>query len=333
LAFPLVGLTLLASFVAWRERRVSLLGAFALGSLAGWGVTNGWWAWEMWWRFGNPFFPFLNDLFRSPFLASGFTGDTRWLASRPLEWLLLPVDAALGRHRRLQEVPFRDPRLLLVLLALGGWLVRHRLPLRKVLRRGMPGRGLVAYWLGTYGAWLAVFQYYRYAAVLEFLAPVVVLALLEDLWPRRAVLVAPALAAVLFVATSVRPWGRAGEWEQSWFNPRLPALAGESRQLILLPSPGTSFVVPFFPRDASFIGLWHGGSYGPAMIRAVEARIERHEGPLVMLARSPGEHREAMHALGLAIEEPCQEARFGHARRFQMCRLRRSSSSLRRPGT
>jgi hypothetical protein len=322
MAAPHVGLTLLAGTVAWRERRLSLVSAFALGSLAGWGVTDGWWALQMWSRFENPFFPFLNNLFQSPFGVSGFLRDARWRPSGTIDWLLVPADAALGNYRRLQEVPFRDPRLLLVFLALTGWLIKRLPAIRAGLQAGGTGRGLLAYWLGTYVVWFAAFHYYRYAAVLEFLAPILVLALLEDLWPRRTVEIAPALAIALLVTTAVSPWFRARAWEEFWFNPRLPALAERPGELILLLGPKTSFVVPFFPQDASFIGLYYWNVYGPAMTQALKTRVENHEGPLMMLASWPTEHSEAIGALGLSIDPPCQWARFGRGLRFQVCRLK-----------
>jgi hypothetical protein len=325
MAAPHVGLTLLAGTVAWRERRFSLLAAFALGSLAGWGVTDGWWALEMWNRFGNPLFPFFNDLFQSPFFRSEFLRDTHWRASGPLDWLLVPVHAALGQYEGLQQVRFRDPRLLLASLTLGAWLVWYLSASRSLRSEEAPFRVLAMYWLGAYSAWFTVFHYYRYATLLELLAPVVALGFLEDLWPRRSLQSALALAAVLLLTTSVSRWPREREWSRFWFNPRLPALAERPGELILLPCPKSSFVVPFFPQDAGFIGLWHRKLYGPAMTQAIKARIEQHEGPLLMLAPSPSEGSDAVLSLGLAIDLPCQEARFGRMQtlRFQVCPLNR----------
>ncbi len=67
--------------------------------------------------------------------------------------------------------------------------------------------------------------------------------------------VAPAVAVAVMLTTGVGLWYRAPQWSPFWFNPRLPEFGLRANQLVLLPDPGTSCVAPFFPRDASFVGL------------------------------------------------------------------------------
>jgi hypothetical protein len=316
---PHIGLTVLASFVAWKQRRATLGIAFLAGTLAGWGLTGGWWALEMWSRFANPVFPLANDVFHSPYGPPYSVTFDRWSPRTPWNWFGPLLDTAFGSHERLQEIPFHDPRLLVGFLALMASLL-------VVLRRHhageafrLPGRGLELYWLATYGAWFAVFHYYRYAAVLEMLAPALALIVLADVLPRRVAAVAPVLAVIILLSTDVAQWDRK-EWTAEWFDAStLPPLAQEHHQLVLLPDPTTSYVIPFFPEDASFIGLFWG--FGPEMSKDIEARVRRHRGPLLMVALPPRRRVESLRPLGLVVEGPCERIDFGAPTRPFVCRL------------
>jgi hypothetical protein len=321
MAVPHLALTALACWLAWKQRRPALLIAFALGSAAGWGATNGWWAWVVWQRTANPFFPFFNGVFRSPLASLGPLRDARWRSGGAWLWLQPALDAALGDHERLQEVPLRDPRLLLVFVSLLAWL-GCRLA-KAGAARSATGRGLLLYWLAGYAAWLAVFHYYRYATVLEYLAPTVALLLLVDAWPRRRVIVASAVAATVLLATSVGQW-REPQWSPTWFKPRVPALGTRANGMILLLDPGTSFVAPFFRRDAIFVGLaseW----YGPALKEGIAQRVRDHAGPICALVgtSTPQQRDAVVRSLGFRSAGACEWARFGFARRYTLCPLER----------
>ncbi len=328
LAAPHVGLAALAGWASWRQRQPRLVFVFVLGSLAGWGLTNGWWALEMWRRFGNPLFPFANNVFRSPFASPTWMRDPRWGAQEALDWLRPPVDAAFGIGHRLGEMRVQDPRLLLVFLALLLWLVWRRRgtgTLATASRAPWSSvRELAVYWLAAYGAWLAAFHYYRYAAVLEFLAPALALGLLAEVWPRRVVVLAPALALVVLLTTSVRYWAPDRGWCPQWFNPRLPASAHDPDQLILLPNPTTSFAAAFFPPGTTFVDIAYGAWHGPALEEAVAARLARHEGPMRVLQRT-NTHGQTLQARGLKlVEESCEAVRLGPTgARLHLCRLER----------
>jgi hypothetical protein len=330
MASPYAGLGVLAAWLALRWRRPGLVAAFAGGSVIGWSLTNGWWALELWRRFGNPFFPFLNEFFRSPFAAPVWLADDRWPPREILDWLRPPVDAALGVRHRLQEAGVQDPRLLLPLLALVPWALRGR-PGRRTAApspRSTSNADLVVFWLSAYGTWVGVFHYYRYATVLEMTAPVLALALLAEAWPRRIVAVAPLLALVLMLTTSVGRWNRDRGWVPQWFNPRLPKTASDRGQLVLLLDATTSFAAPFFPAETIFIGLAYGSGHGPAMKREIAERLRHHQGPIRALQRQDS-HREVLESWGLAVVHgTCAGVRLGPTGGpLQLCRLERLPSS------
>lgn len=321
-----VGLAALALQEAWRRRRARLVLTFGGGTLAGWVLSNGWWALAMWRRFANPLFPLFNNVFHSPYGPPTFRLDPRWGVRQPLDWLRPPVDAALGFSERLQEVHFRDPRLLLPFLALLVWLVVSLQRVRAGVTPRVPGRGLVPFWLVTYATWLGAFHYYRYGAVLELLAPVVALVLLQDVFPGRLRVMAGLVAIGLLLSTSVNGWGRQS-WRPSWFNPRVPALGQRPAQVAILRDVMLSFAIPFFPPDSSFIGF--ASLPGPAVQQAIRARVRSHPGPFLMLGWPPSLDDTKVRALGLKVDGPCEMARFGASRRLLLCPLARVDAGSR----
>ncbi len=74
----------------WRCSRAACVGYLALA---------GYWCWQLWERFGNPLFPFANQIFRSPYLPAEAMRDSRWLARGSLDYLSPPFDMALGIDR------------------------------------------------------------------------------------------------------------------------------------------------------------------------------------------------------------------------------------------
>ncbi len=123
MAAPHVALTLLATWLAWRQRRPALLAAFALGSMVGWGVTNGWWALELWHRLGNPLLPLPERHLPIAVRSSHASARPALAGPRARRSGCCPRSTLpSAANERLQEVSLRDPRLLLVFLSLLPWL-------------------------------------------------------------------------------------------------------------------------------------------------------------------------------------------------------------------
>ena len=115
-----LGLLVAAGVLWWRSGSLAKrLGILSLGSLLGYLPTGGFWAIELQRRFGNPVFPFANNLFRSEYqsLETGMAERFSYGLVRPV------VDMALGRPGRLAEIAMRDVRFLLLLAAALGCAV------------------------------------------------------------------------------------------------------------------------------------------------------------------------------------------------------------------
>ena len=102
----------------WREWRASLpvLLALLAGGILGFLLSYGYWGWTLWQLHGNPFFPLFNQIFQSPdALPTSFVDPSH----RPRGWLdgLSAPFALFQASTRFSELPLRDPRLLLGLIA------------------------------------------------------------------------------------------------------------------------------------------------------------------------------------------------------------------------
>ncbi len=308
--------------LAAATRRVRLasalgyLGGTALGYLA----VAGHWGFELWRRFENPLFPFANQVFRSPFVPAQAIRDERWAANGVLDYLSPPLDMALGLTERLQEIPFRDGRFLAVALAASAWVV-----LRLSRRRPpLPANGslLLVYFAVGYATWAIAFYYYRYAAVLELLAPLVVVVLLQAASARLAPRLMLGATLLLLLSSSVGSWGRVPFGEQ-WFHVRLPALAYEPDSLVLVDSPLSSFLIPYFPQAARFAGLeWTGSSRLESLLAS---RIAAHRGRLLWLvSRGQAAESTGPERFGLVATDDCGLIRTGQGR-WAVCRVTRAA--------
>jgi hypothetical protein len=314
---------LVVLMVLGRQARVGAGFAFLVGTALGFVAFGGTWCWRLWERFGNPLFPFVNQVFRSPYLPAEAIRDTRFLARGPLDLLATPWAMALGETSRLQEIPFRDARLLLARGAAGGWPSLRGLGRRKALPPGQ--RNLLAFVLMAYAAWMAVFYYYRYAATLEFLAPLVLVVLVQALLPRVGRPVLFAAGAYLLLFSSVGSWQR-WNWSDRWWRITLPAQAREADSLVLLTSPLNSFLVPFFPEKTRFVGLeWVGSS---RFTDLVTATLGSHKGTLMVLASIEERPKaDSLERYGLTVTDDCGIIRTGSTGKKVLCRVVHSTGT------
>ena len=281
------------AFAAWGRPPRSALragGWLVLGSAVGFAMTAGYWCLQLALRFGNPLFPFANQIFRSPWFEPHFFRDQRFAARGLLDVLRPPLDLALGHTDRLLEIGVRDARVLVLFVVVVAALV---VTLTRRCRRGAdaawapsPGSFLLAFWFSAYAVWVAAFYYYRYMTTLELLAPLAVFVALRTLVATRLLLpLAVALAIGLGLEARSESWGR-GDWQENWFGVELPALARRPGTLVLIAGAPVSFALPYFPADATFAHLTairdKGGS--DLFARELQRRIDTHLGPLLLVA-------------------------------------------------
>jgi Glycosyltransferase family 87 len=334
------------------RRRAASLAAFAAAALAGAAVLGGAWWLHLWLRFGDPVFPYFNQIFHSPWTAAVPGTDTRFLPRTARQALAYPLYWAVTPSTLVSELPLRDPRIAL------GWAAALILALRGLRQRQATQVTVacLAVWTVGYTLWEAQFSILRYLVPLELLSgPFLLAAALRQggaeartrgrrspgpaCAPLRSTGWCAAVAAWVVVGaviavTVVPDWGRAPPGARS-VAVRPPAFAPGSLVVLLDPSP-MAYVAAFVPLSVRFVGadnnLVHPGAPG-RLARAVAAAIRAQKGPLWGLeapGESPGAATATLRAYRLVRRPGCVRVRSNlDDNAILACKLRRLR---RRPG-
>lgn len=156
----------------------------------GFAITGGAWAIYMQASYGNPFFPYFNSIFHSPWWSQSPVMDERFMPRSPWQWILYPAWWVLPNREVVTEVSFADARMLVgtlcAVLLLCTAFMRTQACAGDV-HSANAQRPLVlflaVFYLLSYLLWLLAFSIYRYAMPLEVLAPLLLIALIAWLAP------------------------------------------------------------------------------------------------------------------------------------------------------
>lgn len=270
-----MGVALLLHLPSWRHVWL-VLGLIVPAGLLGFALGGGWWFYEVWRQFGNPFFPQFSNLFPSPLTERMSIMDQRFIPDNLGSLLLRPV-LMLVEYRITSEffvLPLLWPLwFMLGLLAL--WhLARERLgqtPMGK--RWSVAQRFVLIFVLLGVVLWARLFGIYRYTAALEPLLPLCMSLVLWRIgqsgwhpWVKRGLV----LSMVCTVCGGAVNWGHTGWAERSFRSDGEVALAG-SKPLLLVVGNGNSWIVPFMGTRATFASVGAYAHFG----RGYDSEITR----------------------------------------------------------
>ncbi len=316
-------------------RRFWLAFLFGLGVVGGVAATSGLWMWTLWERFGNPLFPYFNDLFQGEMGALEDYRDKRFIPQGLVESLFFPLVFAINPLET-NELKFRDLRLPLFYLLLLGWLGYALY--RRLSHQGSNASAathfmdrpktafLLVSGLLAYAVWLKLFGIYRYLVPLEMLAPLCITAVIDRFpLPSRA-RGSMVVGAVILLLITFRPfnWGRI-PWGEDYFGVQPPPLADPANTLVIMSGGApTAYVIPAFPPAVRFFRIQSNLTGVPGheneFDRLLQRLIAGHQGPLFGLyLSSPDEEpksQKALSAYGLRLQkERCLELKT-HLERF-----------------
>lgn len=322
---------------ARRARAVALLG---LGGALGFALAYGAWGWFLWERFGNPFGPFFNGIFRSPWFPPENSRDTNFLPKGMVQALAYPLFWAHRTERLVIEPPFADPRFAVGLAALllagaaGAWRrLRSGAPATpgEVAGDGAAGRierAVLAFVAAAYVTWLGLFSILRYAVPIEALLGIPVWAAARTLLravPRARGQVERPSGAALCVGTALGICVLVTEYPEQPRQPFTPVegpfgLAAFAAERAVLPEgalvvtvgPNVSFLAPFLDGPGiRFVGatMWTVDSAPYRHAQETRRLIGLHLGPGFALLHGPdifgeGPHSNLaiLHALGIEFD-------------------------------
>lgn len=238
------------------------------------------WGLHLWDAHRNPFFPYFNNIFQSPDLPPESWADVRFRPKTPIEALLVPI-RLLTTSTTYSELPARDPRLLLGLIA----CIAASWPSRDAPAYATRStRMVVAFFLVSYVLWMLQYGILRYTATLEVVSAVLLLTALARL-PARAYQAAAVATAITVVAFTVRPdWGRR-DFDRHFLAADWPTLSADAMVLTSSGAPLAFFVLGL-PARVPVIAITNN-VMNPTRCNALqaraEARIRTHSGTLWLL--------------------------------------------------
>jgi len=323
---------------------------FAVGGVLGFLATGGYWSWILWTHYRNPFFPYWNRIFRSPWAVISNFRDMRFPPPSVEAAITYPFQWFLGLHPS-SEAPFRDARyavlsVLIFLIAaavIGQCIARlwgHRaesapaapLVVRKHLWL------LLTFAVTSYGAWIKTFAIQRYLIPLSLISGLLLLLALDWLIASRIT----KLSAFFFLALFCLLWMRVevAVWRvpygSDWFGVELaPEVQSPGTLFIMLGGGPMSYIVPFLPESTRTVRLMYPmipESETKLVSRAREI-ISQHSGPIRSLAMEPLTEADFSYLkrFGLALaEQECVEFRSA-VDQFTSCRVVRQAQSEPRP--
>ena len=316
------------------------------GAVAGLLATAGFWMVRMYAEYGNPFFPFFNRLFASPFAGAGDGRDLRYLPASLWEYLVYPVVFSFDGDR-ISEAPWRDFRLLaafavavcLAAVVAGARLMGKRS--RAERRLSGSGKARLVLWAAFvgYAGWLVLFSIYRYAVPLEMLVPLLLCLMLVALAGVRFGTVAAVACSFLLVATTQKADFARKDWgDDPFVGAEAPAAYRELRDAVILMAgrSADAHFIPAFDPSNRFVRL-DGFDYvyraDDPFTRQAAGIVAGHRGPVLAMFRRDRRGQgaeEAFRAFGFAIDdESCAtvESRVRPPEPTFLCRLRPLSGS------
>jgi hypothetical protein len=274
-----------------RIRNLCYFGAALGGSFV---LTAAPWSFRLATRFGNPMFPLLNGLFKSPELTTASSKAYRFIPDSLTEALLRPFSMSGTGAMIHEEMSAPDIRYALLLSVFAVFIVVW--VWRSVRGSASPptgslsepaARALAALGCGfavDWSVWLSGSGNSRYFIPMACVAAVLVVALLFQLLANHArgrygILLAVFVAqgAQLAIGTDYR-WNEA-PWDGRWFNVDIPEkLSAEPSLYMSMGGPSNSFLVPFLAKGSGFINFSGDYVLGPdgATASHVRAMIRRN---------------------------------------------------------
>ncbi|PWC91067.1 hypothetical protein TSO5_20215 [Azospirillum sp. TSO5] len=295
-------------------RRLWLAFFFGIGVLVGLALGGGVWMAHLWHDYGNPVFPHMNHIFRSPFAAISDYVNVSFFPPGLWQRLFFPLVFTF-RPLTVGEVPWFDLRVLalFVLVPVGfvcAVVGRSMGKRNDWLTEGPATRFLLTALSVTYALWVVMFCIYRYLVPLEMLAPLGLVMAVGLLPLARRLRIGLAVALLALVQVTVQPadWGRVA-WADKWVTAEVPPIEDADDTMVLMGGYwAISHVIPSFPPRVTFVRIQSNflqpDSVGNGYLAIMKDKVASHRGPFLMLSTIPDTPGAAKAAelLGLRLD-------------------------------
>ncbi|MGN6646111.1 MAG: hypothetical protein ACTHJT_06240 [Cytophaga sp.] len=226
-------------------------------------ASMGYWMYLQWMRFGNPTYPFFNNIFQSPYGRITNPTDIRFFPKGFFQTLFYPFYFVV-KQTYTAEVTFRDMHLAVCYCLLIGFVgfFCYKKFVSKETEIFTAGNYkmyffIISFFVLSYILWQKLFSIYRYVLLLEILSPVFVLIILSffSMDKKRFSFLFMAISVLTVSSVSQMEWGRIS-WAESYFKVEVPAIAHlEDANIIMAGEEPSGYIVPFFPEKTRFLRI------------------------------------------------------------------------------
>jgi hypothetical protein len=281
------GVLLLFLPASWRRKTGLCLGFIAAVAVSVAAVAAPW-GMRLEQHFGNPFFPLMNGVFRSPYYPPVSLADYRFVPGSFAQAFWRPFAITLPITFVDDEFPSPDLRyallliLALVAVALWGWRRFRRAPEsssgREEAAAGRAFAALGCAFLVDWVLWLRASGNGRYFMAMACVAAVLSVVLAFRIFAARPRVLAGLLLAVIAVQAVQLAFGAgyrpAVQWDgRAWIDVSVPPALKQNPDLYFLIGEGSeSFIAPFVAKGSAFVNLDGDYVLGPDGING--ARVQ-----------------------------------------------------------
>jgi hypothetical protein len=257
---------------------------FGLGCLLGFFILFSPWAFELWTRFNNPFFPFYNHIFKSPMAELISYADTRYAAKSIGDLVSLPFRLMFENVSMVSEMKLRDCRLAIGLPSLA---ILAFAPGRFSTDQHTIWRPIFVFTIVAYLSWASLSSIYRYAEMLELMMPLAIIALTLKIFQRSQNKYILAITLIFIGFTRCPDLGRLPHGQNAVLS-TIPELPPSSMIVIATLEP-IAYVIPSLPPEIPVVSLVNNfmrpGEWRTQLQIKATDRAMSHEGPLWLLTK------------------------------------------------
>jgi len=321
------GIALLLVTRGWKPRFLAMF-YFGLAWLGMFGIVYGWWGYKLWQLFGNPMFPFYNQIFKSAWIPAINISDLRFMPRSIFQTIFYPFYWLLPNAMIVTEATFSDFRFsfayLGVVILIGSFLYRKLSLKKENLEENSAANGkdnrvfymLIVFFVISYIFWEVEFSILRYAVPIEILSGIIFAIGIKKsgLLGKKRILMIPFLTLsifILMVSTHYPAWGRINYDPSQTYKVLSPTLPDNS--LILLENPPISYIAPFLKMkdggSPEFIGLERYGLVKNYKLgELIRTKIQDHKGPIFVVSQSGWNDWNVLNSeFGISVDLPsCQ---------------------------
>lgn len=231
-------------------------------------LTLGYWSYVLYTNFDNPLFPYYNGIFHSPYYVDANVTDKRFLPRTLMHTLFYPF-YFIKSQNLVSELMFRDIRLAFAyasIVVLVGWegirlvysyLGDFSINIKRKLVENKSFLYLTIFVIVSYIIWLKLFSIYRYAIVLEYLAPILIIGILAYILPFKRIVVPFTLCFCTVALWYMQPlnWGRV-PYGDNFISVEVPYTNELDNAIVLMTgmSPN-AYIIPKFPNSTQFLRI------------------------------------------------------------------------------